>query len=201
MFKRGLHFVGLLLAMFVQQVLFLVLVDYLSEHHEHSFDSKGSFYTTLPFFAQSIIKILILPVLEELGFRLPLVPITFSLKLVSLFSIFLLALGAFMLYSEYELSFYLILSSFVIFFFPNTKSIGKNTKALIISFSFLFGLGHVFSYTGEVNFPIALCIFTTHFINGLIYSYIRVGFGICTSILLHSTFNSIPVIFTLIIHR
>lgn len=149
------------------------------------------------------------PVVEELGFRLLLVPKRFNIAIS--FSILLYFLSSFIFhFNLYEVDLYLIIPLVAFFIFllitirPATikhlnSFIIKHFKIIFYISTILFTYVHLTNFWIEKGHIIWLpLIFLPYLMLGLVFGYIRVIFGIKYSIISHFTYNTFIFLLSLL---
>jgi len=185
----------------IQKVLFMVSgQSYLKYYTD--FDSslyKGSELVSNTTTIQLLlISLLIMPVLEELMFRLPVLINRKNL---------LIGMGALITYifyvnsTIYMIEIYIVIISVFLCAFYFTYKTPLNSEYKYFKFVMLvsctvFSVMHFFNFEMSVlEAPLFFAfIFISYFISGLIYCYIRFRYSITYSILLHITMNILPTI-------
>lgn len=142
--------------------------------------------------------IILMPIIEELSFRLLLTNKAHTLKLgLSFFLGFLLS-SVFSTYSDsgyLSLTIIFILSSIVFnfilsrVFIPKEEVVDVNQVALAIVMSILFAYVHFVFTDPWIIIRLEVLYLLPHFFRSLIYSYARMTYGIKYAILLHVAFN------------
>lgn len=156
-----------------------------------------------------LVVLIISPIVEELGFRLFLIPNRINIS-ISL-SILLYFLSYFIFpFFMYEINIYLLipLILFIILLLLTIKSsitnllnsfIKNHFKIIFYSSTLIFTLIHLNNFWIEKGHIIWLpLVFLPYLMLGLVFGYIRVLFGIKYSILLHFIYNLFPFILSLV---
>ena len=182
---------------FIVAVALTGATQYACRYFGYEFKS-GANFSLLPHYLFLTLRALLGPILEEISFRLPMKSNPKSNYLYSgISTIGLLLLAKF---GFDQLNLVLFVSLIVTILIPIAK-INLSNSFLIILYTLLFSLIHNYSYLDIDNLYIHILIFLTHGFTGLMYAHLRLKFGVFSSCLSHIMMNSIPVLFSIIIHR
>lgn len=152
-----------------------------------------------------IVGILLGPIIEELLFRLLLLP---KLKNVIIFIVFSISMAIIYLIkgSIHFLIIFLLFGSIAFLFCQNKRYLRKAQLFIINHFCFifytsciLFGFYHIFNYTpfNLKLFILMPLIVLPQIVAGVFFGFIRMKFGIFYSIIFHSVTNVIPILILL----
>ncbi|SDJ88030.1 CPBP family glutamic-type intramembrane protease [Chryseobacterium jejuense] len=178
--------------------------------------SMGEFFISTSFkkdISQPDLKILLLscslvPVLEEIAFRLPLLFSSINLSLSTSILSFFLINRFFLVDNHYDIGNYFFLRALmaliigaIVWFMSkkyayNLKLFYSRKLCLIVyGYSLIFALMHIGNYEMKSNFLIAsVWLVLPHIAAGLLYSFVRVKYGFFYSLSIHVINNLIPVI-------
>ncbi len=151
----------------------------------------------------------LIPIIEEIAFRLPLL---FSPRNVSLSSgiiSFYLINRLFGLENQFDTGNYFFLRIMMAAIIGgivwmisnrNVKDIkpfyGRNLSLMVYTYSLIFAVMHIGNYDRDSNVLLAYLLLTIpHFISALMYSFARLKYGFSYSVGLHIVNNSIPAVF------
>lgn len=151
----------------------------------------------------------LIPIIEELAFRLPLL---FSPRNVSLSSgiiSFYLINRLFVLESQFDTGNYFFLRVMMaaiiggIVWMISNKNVNdikhfyeRNVSLMVYTYSLIFAVMHIGNYDLDSNVLLAYLLLTIpHFISALMYSFARLNYGFSYSVGLHIVNNSIPAVF------
>jgi len=145
---------------------------------------------------------IITPILEEFLFRSFLYPqkkhisafifsLTFFLLNYFLIDYFLIKIPL-----SFIFCFLFQLSSFQI----NYKWYSKNNRSIVYFSSIIFGLVHITNYQlTQTTIYMSPLFFAPKILSGFSLAFMRIKYGLVYSILLHSAYNAIPVLLTLLL--
>lgn len=151
----------------------------------------------------------LIPIIEELAFRLPLL---FSPRNVSLSSgviSFYLINRLFVLESQFDTGNYFFLRIMMaimmggIVWVISNRYVNdiklfyrRNLSLIVYTYSLIFAVMHIGNYDLDSNVLLAyLLLAIPHFISALMYSFARLNYGFSYSVGLHIVNNSIPAVF------
>lgn len=154
----------------------------------------------LPYLKRIILGLFIAPIFEELLFRLNLV---INKKNLIGFLITCLFLAIFFFFKGSNLKLILFISILLIFliiliYFTQYKLIIiSNYRFIFYSTAILFGLLHIFNYSGITTSNIVWTplLVIPQIIMGLLLGYLRVTYGFIYAVICHSLIN-IPILFS-----
>ncbi|AZA81982.1 hypothetical protein C1637_24570 [Chryseobacterium lactis] len=156
---------------------------------------------------------LLVPLLEELAFRLPLYFSKINLSISTTIISFFIVNRFFHLEDQYDLKndfFFRVLIAYLLGFLMwlIVKNYGKffedfyhkRLGIIVYSYSLFFAFMHIANYEVSSNYLLtSLFIIIPHFISGLILSFVRLNYGFFYSLFLHILNNSLPFIILSII--
>jgi hypothetical protein len=158
-----------------------------------------------------ILVILIIPIIEELGFRLPLIftKISFSF-LVTMLALILIGIitnssiyfynnwfteKIILLFSIFCLSYLTLKNNFSFQFFLS-EFWSKNPKIIFYSLLFLFSFLHALNFQISIGQLFLIPLLTLNqTIYGILFAFLRLRLGVFYSILLHVFINSVGFVF------
>lgn len=156
-----------------------------------------------------LLSCLLIPIIEEIAFRLPLL---FSPRNVSLSSgiiSFYLINRLFVLENQFDTGNYFFLRVMMaaiiggIVWLISNKNVNdikpfyeRNLSLMVYTYSLIFAVMHIGNYDLDSNVLLAYLLLTIpHFISAVMYSFARLNYGFFYSVGLHIVNNSIPAVF------
>ncbi|NVO09995.1 MAG: CPBP family intramembrane metalloprotease [Bacteroidales bacterium] len=190
------HFFLLILKYYLMMLPVTIVVAIIAKHY--NIVHKPSL---LPLYKKMLLTLILTPILEELLFRLLLI---FNRRNLIVFGLtcFTLSIYYLLINSNIKLlifAFSTLLFAIAFFNQGNCKLFLRNYFRLIFyATSILFGLLHVFNYTGVSGYLILFVPFLVfpQILMGFFFGYVRVTYGFIYAILFHSFLNLVALIFS-----